>query len=182
MPNYEETYMKKYYIIIGFALLIINSSFSQEIRYPYVNDSTIISIPSYYKNFGKVFSEYFVPNNISLPGYKKGFKLTESNIIKIENILQSNYPEKTKNKQNRNHWRNHWRQYLAYTNSYGEQIIFLHLEKFNRKPSEVSLEWWSNVVSIVNEEWDQHKTDDFFINLTDNIIESYSKFIEDYNK
>ncbi len=142
--------MTKFITLISFTLFCIQSSFSQEIRYPNSNDSTIISIPDYFKNFGKVFSKDYVPNHIHLTEYKRGFKLTESDIIEVEKILQTNFPEKLKIRQNRNYWKNHWRQYLAYSNKENEKIVFLHLEKFSRKPSYPDLEWWEKYVTIVS--------------------------------
>ena len=108
----------------------------------------------------------------------KGYKLAEDEIIKAEILLQENYPNQSKRTKNRNHWKKHWRQYLAFINDHNEKIIFLHLEKYNHKPSETSIEWWSTEVSIVNEEWYEHNTDDFIINLTTNNIVPYSKYIE----
>jgi len=178
MPNYKQSPMTKYFLIILLNLILAQPNYSQIIKYPNKSDSTIISIPEYYKNFGKVFSPDYCPKQLHLNGYVKGYKLAEDEIIKAEIFLQENYPHKSKRIKNRNHWKKHWRQYLAFINNNNEKTIFLHLEKYNHKPSETSIEWWSTVVSIVNEEWDEHHTDDFVINLTTNNIVPYSKYIE----
>lgn len=181
-PIIKQTATTKLMTLISLTLFCIQSSFSQEIRYPNSNDSTIISIPEYFKSLGKVFSRDYVPNRIQLTEYKRGFKLTESDIIEVEKILQTNFPEKLKIRQNRNHWKNHWRQYLAYYNKENEKIVFIHLEKFIPKPSDSTLEWWTKYVSIVNEEWDKHNTDDFVVNLNNRTIALYGKSLEDFEK
>jgi len=165
-------------LIILLNLIFALPNYSQIIKYPNKSDSTIISIPEYYKNSGKVFSSDYCPKQLYLNDYVKGYKLAEDEIIKAEILLQENYPNQSKRTKNRNHWKKHWRQYLAFINDHNEKIIFLHLEKYNHKPSETSIEWWSTEVSIVNEEWYEHNTDDFIINLTTNNIVPYSKYIE----
>jgi hypothetical protein len=170
--------MTRCLLIILLNLILALPNYSQIIKYPNKSDSTIISIPEYYKKLGKVFSSDYRPNQLYLNDYVKGYKLTENEIVKTEILLQENYPNQSKRIKNRNHWKKHWRQYLAFINDYNEKIIFLHLEKYNHKPSVTSIEWWSTVVSIVNEEWDEHHTDDFIINLTTNNIVPYSKYIE----
>ena len=44
-------------------------------------------------------------------------------------------------------------------------MIFIHLEKFNHETTDLTYQYWKNCVTIVNEEWNKHNTDDFLINL-----------------
>jgi len=87
--------MTRCFLIILLNLIFALPNYSQIIKYPNKSDSTIISIPEYYKNSGKVFSSDYCPKQLYLNDYVKGYKLAEDEIIKAEILLQENYPNQS---------------------------------------------------------------------------------------
>lgn len=168
--------MKKFYIFLIFGFSIVQQVSGQEIKYPILGDSTIIEFGDFYKNLGKIFPADYKPTSIYLPNYKEGLSLNENDIFLIENILNNQYPDSTKFNSNKRHWKKYWRQYLGYQSLTGEKMIFIHLEKFNQKTTDLTYQYWKNCVTIVNEEWNKHNTDDFLINLGAEKIYRYGNY------
>jgi len=169
--------MRKIYTISTFiAFLFAQNLLSQAISYPDKSDSSIVRIERFYINKGKVFSDDYKPLQLSLPGYFKGYKLNEADILKSESILLENCPNKSRMKRNIKFYKNHWRQYLGYTDNNGNIYVFIHLERYHGKISDISYEYWENNISIVLEEWNQHNTDDYIIDLSRQTIKRYGSF------
>ena len=162
--------MKNLFLLIILTVLPSEIIYSQTITYPNKNDSSIIQIKKIFKNYGKVFASDFQPKDITLPGYSHGLELKESDILNAEEILSRNVPVQNKIGHNIKHFKYRWRQYFGYINLNGDKCLFIHLERYNGKPSIVSYDYWKTRVSIVLEEWDKHNTDDFIIYLNTNTI------------
>jgi hypothetical protein len=168
--------MRKFYIFLIFGFSITQQVCGQKIEYPIIEDSTIIEYADFYKNFGKIFPTDYKLTSINLPNYKKGLSLDENDILHIENVLNKQYPDSAKFNSNKRHWKKYWRQYLGYQSLTGEKMVFLHLEKFNRKTTDLTFEYWKNCATIVNEQWNQHNTDDFLIDLDSEKIYRYGNY------
>ena len=158
------------------AFIFAQNLLSQDISYPDKSDSSIIKIEHFYVNKGKVFLEDYKPLQLLLPSYLKGHKLIETEILKSESILLENYPNKSRMNRNIKFYKNHWRQYLGYTDNNGNIYVFIHLERYYGKISDISYEYWKNNISIVLEEWNQNNTDDYIIDLSKQAIKKYGSF------
>jgi hypothetical protein len=147
-----------------------NIVYSQQVTYPYQNDSTTVKI-SKIKGKGKVFDKNYIPNFIELPNYHSGITLNQEELIKVENIISRNFKKK---------YKKYWRQYLGYLNEKGEKYVFVHLEKFDRNTSENVYEYWKNTVTIVNTGWEENVTADYIINLQNAHLESYYYWLKKF--
>lgn len=167
--------MKNLFLLIILTILLSKIIHSQTVTYPDKKDSSIIQVKKIFKNFGKVFPSDFQPKSIILPLYSHGCQLNDHDIIEAEKILSINLPSQNKMRNNVRHFKNHWRQYLGYINLNGDTCLYIHLEKFKGYPSTVLYNYWKTQVSIVNEEWFNHYTDDFIIDLNAKMIKQYGK-------
>jgi hypothetical protein len=158
------------------AFLFAQKMLSQAISYPDKSDSSIVRIERFYINKGKIFSDDYKLLQLSLPDYFKGCKLNEADILKSESILLENFPNKSRMNRNIRFYKNHWRQYLGYIDNNGNILVFIHLERYHSKISEVSYEYWGKNISIVLEEWNKHNTDDYIIDLSRQSIKRYGSY------